>query len=249
LTPLVTIDPDTAVGLGAAVQAGLKARDAALEDTVMTDVCPFTLGVAVVDYLDAARERRSDPRIEPIIERNAVVPISRSKTFSATADGQGAVRIEVYQGEHLRPENNVHLGSLRVEIPQAPAGREGVDVRFTYDINGALEVDAKVLSTGLIRQQIFRNSSGLSDDELATRFKALAEIKLHPRDQLENRTLIARAERLYAEVLGEQREVILHGIRQFETGLADQRNRNLAQLRKDFSAFLDRLSRSPLDVS
>jgi molecular chaperone HscC len=213
----------------------------------MTDVCPFTLGVAVVDYLDSARERRGEPRIEPIIERNAVVPISRSKTFSATADNQGAVRIEVYQGEHLRPENNVHLGSLRVEIPTAPAGREGVDVRFTYDINGALEVDAKVLSTGLVRQQIFRNSSGLSDAELATRFKALAEIKLHPRDQLENRTLIARAERLYAEVLGDQREIVRLGIRQFETALADQRNRDLPQLRKDFTAFLDRLARSPFE--
>src|SRR6202041_3178617 len=95
--PATDLNPDEAVALGAAVQAGLKARDAALKEVVMTDVCPYTLGVGV-------GERRPDGTIRsgifaPIIERNTVVPTSRFKTFSTVEAGQRTVRFNVYQGE------------------------------------------------------------------------------------------------------------------------------------------------------
>jgi len=76
---------------------------------------------------------------------------------------------------------------------------------IAYDINGAVEVEATVLSTGVVEKRIFRNLSGLSEAELQARFAALEAIKLHPRDQSENRLLIARAERIYAEQRGEAR--------------------------------------------
>src|SRR5262249_48028148 len=200
--PLVPIDPDRTIALGAAVQAGLKARASALEDVVMTDVCPYTLGIAAVDDVDSMDRKY----VSAIIERNAVVPISRTKSFSTLQNRQRRLEIEVYQGENLRPEHNILLGSLAVRVPPNKAGAETVEVRFTYDINGSLEVEATTLSTGVKETRIFRKGAGLSESEIEQRFAALAHIKMHPREQAENKLLIARAERLYEEHRGDARE-------------------------------------------
>jgi len=235
--PLVRVDPDQTVALGAAVQAGLKARARALEDVVMTDVCPFTLGIAAV-------EDAQNPRVmivTPIIERNAVVPISRSQTFHTVHRRQTMIEVQVYQGENLRPENNIKLGSFKVRVPANEPGAEVVDVRFTYDINGAVEVEATVLSTGVVERRIFRNLSGLSEGELRARFAALEAIKLQPRDQAENRLLIARAERIYAEQRGEARDALRAALMQFEALIVDQQTRDLADIRSAFATVLDGL--------
>ena len=193
----------------------------------MTDVCPFTLGVSVRD--PTAPDQRT---MSPLIERNAVVPISRSGRYYTVADNQAAIVIEVFQGENLRPAQNIKIGELRMPVPLAPAGREGVEVRFTYDVNGALEVEVVGEATGQRERRVFRNEANLSAEELDKRFLALAEIKAPPRDQAENRALIARAERLYAESLGAQREHIKRLLSEFEIALAGPaiaRRRNLAR--------------------
>lgn len=239
--PMATVDPDTTVALGAAVQAGLKARAAALEDTVMTDVCPFTLGVKT-----AVRTQHSlDTRVSPIIDRNAVVPISRSSVFNTVSDNQQQVDVEIYQGENLRPEHNVKLGSLIVPVPPRPAEQEKIDVRFTYDINGALEVIATVLSTKVVHSRIFRNEIGMTDEEVERRFKSLSNIKLEPRDQAENKALIARAERIYAELRGENREMLFATLSQFIATISNQSTRDLGNARREFAEHLDRIERSP----
>jgi molecular chaperone HscC len=240
--PLIHVDPDTTVALGAAIQAGLHKRDDALKDIVMTDVSPYTLGVAA---LEDARSDRQLLSVIPLIERNAVVPISRSKHFFTSADNQRVVSVDVYQGENLRPENNVHLGSLKIDVPRGKAGSEGVDVRFTYDINGALQVEVTVLSTARASSKIFSNSPELSQEELTARFKAMEAIKLHPREQVPNKALLARAERLYAEQLGEGREIIRQMISEFEAEIADQRLQNPEAVRDALAKSLDRFERSP----
>ena len=240
--PLVTIDPDTTVALGAAVQAGLKARAAALDDVVMTDVCPFTLGVKVAVQLPGV----SDLRVLPIIERNTVVPVSRSQIVQTMADNQRQLSVEVYQGENIRPEHNVLLGSFSVPVPAGPAGQEKLEIRFTYDINGALEATAKVLSTNQQHTRIFRNESGMSDEEIARRFAALADIKLNPRDQAENSALIARAERIYAEQRGPVREELLKLLNLFQMAISQKSGRELDELRRKFSDDLDLIERAPL---
>jgi molecular chaperone HscC len=235
--PLVHLDPDQTVALGAAVQAGLKTREQALDDIVMTDVSPFSLGIATVD----------DPKnlgfesVTPIIERNAIVPISRSKTFHTIHRRQKAINVAVYQGENLRPEDNIKLGSFEVRVPENEPGDEKIDVRFTYDINGAVEVQATVLSTGVVEKRIFRNVSGLSEADLRARFASLESIKLHPREQAENQLLIARAERIYAEQRGEARDTLREALVEFERRILDQQSRDLAELRSAFSRVLDDL--------
>lgn len=237
--PLVRIDPERTIALGAAVQAGLKARAAALEDLVMTDVCPYTLGVAAVDD----RESIDRKYVETIIERNAVVPISRTKSFYTIQNRQKHIEFEVYQGENLRPEHNIFLGSLKLRVPPNKAGVERAEVRFTYDVNGALEVDATALSTGVKERRIFRKTAGLSEIELERRFAALEHIKMHPREQAENKFLIARAERLYQEYRGDERDELRELILQFERSIAEQQVRDLTVLRQSFAAFLDAYER------
>lgn len=240
--PLVNIDPDTTVALGAATQAGLVRRDAGLKDVVMTDVSPYTLGVATLDTVNTSAPAL---HVSPIIQRNAVVPISRTLRLTTVKDNQTSVSVDVYQGEHLRPENNVHLGSLDVTVPPKKEGEESIEVRFTYDINGALEVEVLVLSTQAKLSKIFRNASGLSEAELAARFEKLSSLKLLPREQMENRVLLERAERLYSEQNLNNREMLRRAIGQFENDLSDQTRRNVDELRKDFGAFLDHFETSP----
>jgi molecular chaperone HscC len=238
--PLGRVDPDTVVALGAAVQAGLKARDAALEDVVMTDVCPFTLGTSVTRN---ANTRDETIVVLPIIERNSAVPISRSQTLTTIRDNQASVRVAVYQGESLRPESNVLLGEIDVAVVPAPAGQETIELRFTYDINGALEVEVTVASTGRRERRIFRNASNLPQSEIEKRFAALADIKIAPREQAPNRALIARAEALYEELLADQRNHLSNLIARFERAIGDGHARDLDGMRAEFAAELDKLER------
>jgi molecular chaperone HscC len=240
--PLVSIDPDTTVALGAAVQAALAGRDGALKDVVMTDVCPFTLGVVATD---TSNPKRMTNFVRAIIERNAVVPISRKMRLCTLEDNQTSLPVMVFQGENLRPEANVHLGTIPLTVPPKPKGEECVDIQFTYDINGALEVEVEVVSTAVTDRKIFRNNTGLSEEELDRRFKTLAAIKLHPREHIESKTLIARAERLYAEQTPQNREVIRRWINHFEAVIADQQLRDPSPVRKSFSDRLDAMENSP----
>lgn len=241
--PLSHLNPDEIVALGAAVQTGLKTRNEALEDVVMTDVCPYTLGTsAVID------DNYDNLVIVPIIERNAVVPISESQQFFTIRDKQTQINLDIYQGENMRPEDNILLGDLKVEVPAGPAGKEGVDVRFTYDINGALEVEVKALSTEKQVRKIFKNQANLSDEELEKRFKALSGIKLHPREHAENAVLIAKAERIYAESLRAQRDFVRSLILEFEQAITDQSNRDIDRVREQFAQNLTELENNMFDM-
>ena len=141
--PSCHLDPDCAIAMGAAIQAGLKAKDQALNDIVLTDVCPYTLGTDVVN-----ENTNQGGYFLPIIERNSVVPISITKRLVTVHDNQTQLSVGIYQGENRLVSKNVFLGKVSIDVPKAPAGKEGVDVRYSYDMNGLLEVDVTVISTG-----------------------------------------------------------------------------------------------------
>jgi molecular chaperone HscC len=238
--PFVNINPDEVVAHGAVIQSALKMRHAAVEDVLLTDVCPFTLGVGV------SRERpdgRREDVVSPIIQRNATVPVSRVETYVTIANNQSQIDLRVFQGENLKPEHNIMIGRLNVKVPPKPAGQETVDVRFTYDLNGALEVEATVNSTRQVFKAVFANSSGLDERELSERFAKLSAIKLAPREQQENRELIARAERLYAEALDADRDALAEGLLRFNAAIDDQHIRDLDRVRQEFREFLDKFDK------
>jgi molecular chaperone HscC len=238
--PNPAVHPDHAVALGAAVQAGLKSRDAALEEVRLTDVCPFTLGVN-----SAERDPNGNFRsgiFSPIIERNTVLPASRVKSFFTIADNQREVRFSIFQGEARDASSNVKLGSISLPVPSKPAGQVRVDCRFSYDVSGLLEVDVSVPETGTVRQLVIVDEENAkATDDLMTRRKALEALKLHPRDAAANAAALARAERCYEAFLGERREKISQWIGGFQAILDGQEPRTIEQARKQLEALLDQI--------
>ncbi len=236
--PAATVNPDEAVALGAAVQAGLKARDAALNEVVLTDVCPYTLGV---DSSERTPTGFRTGLFVPIIERNTTVPVSRSHLFSPMEDNQRSVEFNVYQGESRLAADNIHLGKVTVPVPKGKAAETAIDCRFSYDINGLLEVDLHVLKTGERRQLTIVDDDGLSPEELERRRSALAALKVHPRDADANRATLNRAERCFEDHTGDMRAYVGQLIAQFEAVLDRQDPKACEAARAELSASLDQL--------
>jgi molecular chaperone HscC len=216
--PQRSLPPDEAVAMGAAVQAALKGRDAAVEDMVVTDVAPFTLGLETATRLGGAEVGGI---FSPILERGTVIPASRQQRFSTMADMQRMIVVKVYQGEHSQCRDNQKLGEYRVEgLSPKPAGEESIDVRFTYDLNGVLEVETTVVSTGKKAAMVIERSPGrLTPAQIEQARAAMARLKLHPRDALPNTTALARAEALYVELAGPDRTVLGEAISHFRAAL------------------------------
>ena len=236
--PATDINPDEVVALGAAVQAGLKMKDKALDEVVMTDVAPYSLGIDTAKQV--GNEMYSAGYFDPIIERNTVVPVSRVKTYHPIHENQRALEINVFQGEARMARDNIHLGKLEIDLPRAPKMECGVDVRFTYDVNGLLQVEATIQKTQETHALVITGNPGaLTDAEIAQRFEALSALKIHPRDKMENRALMARAERLYQQLRGPLRESLGHHILRFETVLDKQELRSIDTEARAFEAMLD----------
>ncbi|MGH7024485.1 MAG: Hsp70 family protein, partial [Caulobacteraceae bacterium] len=202
--PAHVVDPDQAVAIGAAIQAGLKSRDAALKEVVLTNVCPYSLGIETGELGVGGSIRKG--LFSPILERGTVIPASRSKSFFSLQDGQRSIKVTIYQGEARSVADNVRLGELDATVPPAPAGQGRIDVRFTYDINGLLEVETFEPTGGDRRELLILDDDTITPKELARRRAALAALKVNPRDEDANREALARATRIFELTLGEERD-------------------------------------------
>lgn len=238
--PSLQINPDEAVALGAAVQAGLKTRDKALKEVVFTDVCPFSLGIEVVLHREDLGY--SYGNFAPVLERGVVIPVSKEERFYTLYDDQEKIEVVIYQGESRRVKDNIKLGKLTVPVPPAPAGNEAVDVRFTYSVDGILEVGVGVVSTGIEKSIVIEESPGvLTPEQITERLEALAELKIHPREKLENRTLLARGERLYESRLKEDRRLIADAIMEFECAIEKQESKAITNSRMALERLLQQI--------
>jgi len=228
--PNRSIDPDRVVGLGAAVQAGLCGKDEAVKDLVLTDVCPHTLGVATAREL--VRGQVKDGYYTPLIDRNTTVPVSRAEIFNTMHPQQDELEIQVFQGEARMVDDNIPIGKLHIKgLRTKPNQRFPgmVEIRFSYDMNGILEVEITVMETGRKVSKVFEQRPGqLSKKEIADAIKRLAPLKVNPRDLLPNRARLMRADRLYAELIGPSREHLAQLVSQFEGALASQNKDDIA---------------------
>ena len=238
--PDTNINPDEAVALGAAVQAAMKERKSEVKEVILTDVCPFTLGTDVVVSLGNGAQEAG--HFCPIIERNTVIPASRTERFYTARDGQERISIKVLQGESRFAENNLYLGELELEVPKGPAGKESVDVTYTYDINSILEVEVTVVSTGETKKAIIKGEeSELTDEQIAARMEELSYLKIQPRDREENKLVLLQAERAYEELLGEERRKMEWQIQRFEEALKDGDRDRIRTEREALKEQLDEL--------
>jgi molecular chaperone HscC len=157
-------------------------------------------------------------------------------------DNQRRVEFGIFQGEAREVSGNVRLGGLDIAVPPRPAGEVQVDVRFSYDSSGLLEVDVSIPLTGESRNVVFVDEEDRKDAaELDRRRRALAAIKVHPREEAANQALLARAERMWEDHLGDVREAIGHWIIAFQTALESQDHRTIAQASADLAMRLDSL--------
>ncbi len=143
MKPETAVNPDYAVAEGAAIQAGIIEGTISPEDSlIMTDVCPFSLGIRV-------RAGWDDNVMSFLIHRNTTIPVTRSDTYYTDSDYQTQVLVQVYQGESDVATSNRLIGKFYLQdIPAKPSGEEPIEVSFTYNLNGILEVEAVVKSTG-----------------------------------------------------------------------------------------------------
>lgn len=239
--PRCEIDPDEVVARGAAIQAGLIDQNEALQDMVVTDVSPFTLGIEVSKRIGATRR---DGYFRPLIHRNTTIPTSFSEEFGTVDNNQTEVDVRIYQGENRMTEDNLYLGNLRVtDIPRGPA-RMAFEVRFTYDLNGVLEVEATVLETGQTFQHIItRYTEGMLPEEIDQAVQDMQALKIHPREEEANRSLLYRGQALYRELNARERgnmEELLDG---FEVALESRDPAQIARYRRTLEEFIHKLDR------
>jgi len=241
--PSRSLPPDEAVAMGAAVQAALKSHDAAVGDMVVTDIAPFTMGISVVSGMN---ERMVEGIYLPVLERGTTIPASRVKTVHTVNPSQKLVEVEVYQGEHSLCRDNRLLGKFKVDrLPPKPAGEVAIDVRFTYDINGLLEVEATVLDTKEKKSILLENAPGrMSAAQIAEARRAFEGLKFHPRDALPNATALERAETCYVGLTGAQRDELGQAMAAFRAALDSQESKLIEQMRGEILNLLDRLRQS-----
>jgi molecular chaperone HscC len=243
---ITTLPPDEAVALGAGVQAALVGGDAAVDDMIVTDVAPFSLGIS--SGTSVGRQRVTG-LFSPIIDRGTVLPASRVQRFSTMDADQAVIDVEVFQGEHPLCRDNVRLGALRIDgLPRGAAGAQSVDVRFTYDLSGLLEVDVTTVSTSQTRQLVVdRTQGGLSAAQIEETRRRFAALKFHPRESLPNATALHRAEAAYLELTGEARAMLGEAIARFSGILESQDTRLIDEERAALLAMIDHAVRSCAD--
>jgi len=157
--PRKDVNPDEAVALGAAIQAGVLAGD--VKDVLLLDVIPLSLGIETMGGI-----------MTKLIEKNTTIPTNASQVFSTADDNQTAVTVHVLQGEREKAAANKSLGRFDLaDIPPAPRGIPQIEVAFDIDANGILNVSAKDKATGKKQSIVIKASSGLSDDEVERMIK------------------------------------------------------------------------------
>ncbi|MFN8671096.1 MAG: molecular chaperone DnaK [Candidatus Sericytochromatia bacterium] len=152
--PDKSVNPDEAVAVGAAIQAGVLGGE--VKDVLLLDVTPLSLGIETLGGV-----------FSRIIEKNTTIPTSKSQVFSTAADGQTSVEIHVLQGEREMANDNKTLGRFTLSgIPPAPRGVPQVEVTFDIDANGIVHVSAKDKGTGNVQKVSITNAGGLNKDEI-----------------------------------------------------------------------------------
>ena len=239
-TPIVPFECDLAIARGCGMVAGIKQRDEDIKDVVLTDICPFSLGIGVHNKNDF-----SNPLFSTIITRNTVLPSSRTSSYVTANDNQTIVNVSIHQGESMYANGNNKVGEFSVEVPKNKAGKEVIDVTFTYDINGILVVDVLVLSTKKEYHEMFLSKNiGISEEKVKEITENLKKIKSEgARESEATKLILARVEKLFVEYPQHREQLMSYRdyyLRICDKGIKSQ----ISKKTNEFSAFLDQLEES-----
>jgi len=223
-----SVNPDEAVALGAAIQAGVLGGEVA--DVLLLDVTPLSLGIETLGEV-----------FTKIIDRNTTIPTSRSQVFSTAADGQTSVEIHVLQGERAMARDNKTLGKfLLTGIPPAPRGMPQIEVAFEIDVNGILKVAASDQGTGKEQSIVISHTGGLKPNEIEKMRLEAEKYAEFDRSRLQMIDIRHQSDSLfysYEVTLMENSELVAPDIRQ----LADQKRQQLEIALRDPSISSEKL--------
>lgn len=236
--PVIMDDnPDASIALGVGMAATIKERVGGFKDLILSDICPFSLGVEIVGGV-----------FSPIIERNDTLPCSKSRYYVTIKDFQEVLEFNIYQGESMVARENLSLGTLEItDIPQVKAGQTGVNVTFMYDINGILDIRI-VGENQSIHKTILNKKIQLSETELQEKLDELKQLSMHPLGKERDRLLIERAKSLYMESNGEVRNNLATLIRDYEELLATKNEQMIRQGYVKIMLYLDALEKQRVVV-
>ena len=232
--PCSDIDPDTAISVGAGVYSGIKRKNQQLKDVVMTDICPFSLGVDCHDVND-------DIVMSFIIDRNSMLPCSQIKSYYAIHDNQTEVNFRIYQGESIIPENNIFLGSLSIACPPTNRNAFIATCRMTYDINGILVIDVTNKDNVTVSKTLVGNNVKLTEKEIETIKARLDNLRFSDDVDEESQLLISRAERVIEETISYERDFLMNALGVFKLTMSKGNTVEKRNAKEGFKNLLDQL--------
>lgn len=235
--PSMIASPDEVVAMGVGMYAGIKERKQDIKDLVLTDICPFTLGVNVVNYAN-----NDNPIMSAVIERNSVLPCSKTGYYTNSYDNQCQIDIGIYQGEAYYCNDNLKLGVIEMEILPVKEGEACLEVTFTYDINGILEVEVTDHQMKRMKRKVLTSEKvRMSEEEINRRLEELQAYKLMPRGGIRAKVVMARGERLFSQFLGARRQEIATVMQQIQKAIAGENDKQLAECLEWATKVFDRL--------
>lgn len=238
--PSMVASPDEVVAMGVGIYAGIKERKQDIRDLVLTDICPFTLGINVVNYADD-----DNPIMSAVIERNSVLPCSKTDWYTNACDNQKQIVVGIYQGEAFYCNDNLRLGAIEMDIQPLKKGQNHLKVCFTYDINGILEVEVTDCTNPGVertkRKVLASENLRLSEEEIERRLEELRTYKLMPCGGIRTKMVMARGERLFSQTLGARRQQVVIMMQKIQQAVASRNDQMIARCLKEAEEVFDRL--------
>lgn len=234
--PITIGSPDTMVALGLGIYAGMKERNEEIKDMVMTDICPFTLGIGVHNEEDKTKLVMS-----PIIERNTVLPCSKTEVYCPLTQTQKEITFKFYQGENYYVKDNISLGELTIPLPSNRDNNYLIELRMTYDINGILIVDITDMGRRLVYEDRIIKNPEMSFNDMEKLKQRLEQVKKDSKENAEEKLLMERGEGLYYMTSGSVREDISKMMNSYKVLSKNATPLKLKKYRKRLSDFFDQV--------
>ena len=190
--------PDYMIAIGMGVYAGIKERDDDVKDVILTDVCPFSMGVSIHNHMNPNKCLSSF-----IISRNTALPISHTQLYHPVADKQKSVKFEIFQGEEYLSDLNKTLGTIEIKLPAEVTTQTQIFVTFSYDINGILVVDIAIPEFKITRNKVIVNKEiDYTEEFIEKKVGELNKLKMIDRNEEEDRQIVEWGSRLFAQTSG-----------------------------------------------